>query len=328
MAPLMPLDYRPVYPADDVERALPDLEAATLLLGEPAKLLAQRVARACQRVGITREAVLQAASLATIRLARRHGGLGQDFHAYHNEHHVLELLEIKLPALLAHTALNTEDREALVLFCAGHDLRQREVRLHGDDPVGANEAASLAEFLRLLGDAGLGGEPGLARATRYSIVGSTFATGTDENTLGAFAHRLGPWLDETAPGWRDDPDAMRAEHLARIAADLDTSNVASPYPDFAESAISLAAEIQYRSGRPLSSVEAGASCVGFLSAGQERYVFSLQRFASREGRLAFGALRDANAARVRAHGSALRETFDGHMGTGDQVIARFRELAR
>lgn len=324
----MPLDYRSVYPVDDVERALPDLEAAALLLGEPALLLAQRVTRACQRVGITREAVLQAASLATLRLACRHGGLGTDFHAYHNENHVLELLELKLPALLAQAPLSTEDCEALALFCAGHDLRQREVRLHSDDLVGANEAASLAEFLRLLAHAGLGGEPGLARATRYAIVGSTFATGTDENTLGAFAHRLSAWLDETAPGWRDDPNATRAEHLARIAADLDTSNVASPYPDFAESAIALATEIQYRSGRSLASVEAGESCAGFLTAGQERYVFSLQRFASREGRLAFGALRDTNAARVRKHGRALRESFEGHMGSGEEVIARFRALAR
>ena len=83
-----------------------------------------------------------------------------------------------------------------------------------------------------------------------------------------------------------------------------------------------------RAGRRLDSPEAGASCLGFLAEGQERYVFNLQRFASREGRAAFGTQRDANAARVRETSRRLREHFatqtprDAHA-----VILAFRSLA-
>lgn len=326
----MPFDYRLVYPADAIEVALPvnaELPADT---AARALAYADRVSRACAAAGVDRSAVIAAARTGVLRMAYRHGSLGTDPHAYHNQDHALELLEDKLPALLAAAPLPTVEREALVLFCCTHDLRQREVRAHDDAPIGPNEAASLAETERLLDAVGLD-DPALVTVLRFAIVGSTFAAGHHEvgQAQGAFAHRLGPWMDAERPGWRADPTAAEAEHLARMAADLDTSNVASTYMDFAQSAVALAVEMQDRAGRSLDTAESGASCLAFLTEGQERYMFQLQRFASREGRAAFGMQRDANAARVRETGRVLRERFavGTPPPTGHDVIIAFREIA-
>lgn len=326
----MPFDYREVYAVDVVEQALPGPGLPSTGLDARAVAYAIRVERACARAGVERRAIVELAALGVVRMAMRYGALGSDVHAYHNEDHLLDLLEDKLPALLSTALLPTVQREALVLFCACHDLRQRESRRHDDEPIGANEAASLAETERLLDAAGLD-EPLLRKMLRFAIVGSTFAAGHDDSVQrqGAFAHRLGPWMDGAHPGWRDAPAAADAEHLARMAADIDTSNVASPYIDFAQSAIALATEIQYRAGRGLESHEAGLGCLGFLTEGQERYVFALQRFASREGRAAFGSQRDANAARVRETGRLLRARFPAEAPpvSGHAVIAAFRDIA-
>jgi hypothetical protein len=326
----MPIDYRWVYPADAVEQAVALAGMSISGLDPRAAAYAERASRACALAGVERPSIITMVRAAVVRMAMRYGPLGSDPHAYHNQDHLLELLEDKLPALLATALLPTVEREALVLFCACHDLRQRETRRHEDESIGANEAASLAETERLLDAAGMD-DATLRTMLRFAIVGSTFAAGNDEKVQaqGAFAHRLGPWMDVAQPGWRDDPIAAEAEHLARMAADVDTSNVASPYIDFAQSAVALATEIQYRAGRSLDSVEAGHGCLGFLTDGQERYVFALQRFASREGRAAFGAQRDANAARVRETGQRLRERFATQTApaSGHAVIAAFREIA-
>jgi hypothetical protein len=326
----MPIDYRLVYPADAVEQAVPIGALTNPALDPRASAYARRVAHACERAGIGNAAVIDLAGVAVVRMAMRYGPLGKDGHAYHNQDHLLELLEDKLPALLATAHLPPVEREALALFCACHDLRQRETRRHDDEPIGANEAASLAETERLLDAAGIG-NAAIRTMLRLAIIGSTFAAGNDENvqSQGAFAHRLAGWLDGSQPGWRDDPIAAEAEHLARMAADIDTSNVASPYIDFAQSAVALATEIQYRAGRSLEGPESAAGCLGFLTEGQERYVFALQRFASREGRATFGAQRDANAARVRETGRRLRERFPAGSSpsSGLAVISAFREIA-
>lgn len=325
----MLIDYRPIYPADRVELAIPGGWQPDAHPEPRAIDLVRRTAAACRRIGIQREAVIAAAGIAVVRMAIRHGSLGDDRHAYHNEDHLLDLLADKLPALLAVAPLPLEQREALALFCAFHDLRQRETLRHDDGSIGANEAASLAEAERLLDALGLSGSvPRMA--LRFAIIGSTFATGADEHDLprGAFAHRLAAWLDATHAGWRADATTVEAEHLARMAADIDTSNVASIYGDFAESAAALATELQFRAGRDLGSEAAGLSCLAFLTDGQERYITVLQRFASFEGRTAFGAQRDANAPRVREVSRRLRERFpEAVRPTGHDVIAAFRAIA-
>lgn len=325
----MPFDYRRAYPADEVEAHLPGPALPPALASQPRLSdYARRAAAACRAAGVERASVAAAVQLGVLRMALRYGEDSADPLAYHNEGHLLELLEDKLPLLLSVAPLPTLEREALVLFCACHDLRQRETRRHPEAPIGPNEAASMAEADRLLDAAGLE-DPALRTLLRFAIAGSTFATGADEGQAqGAFAHVLGHWLDGQRPGWRNDALAPQAEHLARMAADLDTSNVASPYIDFAQSAIALAIEIQHRAGRRLDSPEAGASCLGFLGDGQERYIFALQRFASREGQAAFGTQRTANAARVRETGRRLRAHFGAQAPrNAHAVILAFRAIA-
>ena len=121
----MPIDYRLVYPADAVEHAVPIGALANPALDPRAAAYADRVARACQRAGIGHPGIIDVAAIAVVRMAMRYGPLGRDGHAYHNQDHLLELLEDKLPALLATADLPTVEREALALFCACHDLRQR-----------------------------------------------------------------------------------------------------------------------------------------------------------------------------------------------------------
>lgn len=321
-------DYRRDYAADAVEHALPGT-APTPCRDARAIAYADRVRRACAGLGVEREAVVTAASTAVVRMAYRHGALGDDPHAYHNQDHLLELLEQKLPALIAAADLAPIDRDALVLFCACHDLRQREARRHRDDPVGANEAASQAEAERLMADVGLDGTP-LRLRVRWAIAGSTFAAGVDEagRGQGAFAHGMAGWLASERPDWSNEPTLVQAERLARIAADLDTSNVASSYPAFAASAVALAIERQQRAGRELSAPDAGEDCLRFLSDGQAHYVFDLQRFGSAEGSRAFGPQRDRNAARVRATGERLREAFSAGAPVDAQaVITTFLAIA-
>ena len=82
--------YESSYPPDASELALPDVAAARRLLESRRPDIPQRLAAIAQRFDLDPRA-LDAAVLGTARLAHRHGSLGQDFHAYHNETHVLEV---------------------------------------------------------------------------------------------------------------------------------------------------------------------------------------------------------------------------------------------
>lgn len=315
-----------VAPPDAIELAIP-AGATAGPHGDPrGSALAERAERACLAIGVDDPAVRAAVRVAVLRMAYRHGALGDDPHAYHNEAHALGLIERTLPALLATAPLPTHEREALALFCACHDLRQRESAATAG-PIGANEAASIAETERLLAASGLDARP-LRLALRFAIAGSTFATGSDDDaSKGAFAHRLGGWLDGGHPGWRLDDDAVAAERLARIAADLDTGAIGGDYADFAAQAAALAAELQHRGGHALDTAAAGQACLRFLTDGQRRYVAHLHRFASAEGHAAFGARRDANVRRVAETADRLARRFAaGPAPDGHAVVAAFLAL--
>ncbi|HAI60022.1 MAG TPA: hypothetical protein DCM32_09120 [Xanthomonadaceae bacterium] len=319
----MPIDECFDAPADAVERALPATSDAAPA-DTRAEALLRRADAACRRVGVDRDSVRAVVRIAVLRMAHRYGPFGDDRHAYHNEEHALGLLERTLPALLAAAPLDTADREALVLFCACHDLRQRECG-PAVGPIGADEAASIAETARLLAAQGLN-DRRLHLALRFAIAGSTFANGTEDAEKGALVHRLGAWLDGSKPCWRDDADAVNAERLARIAADLDTGSIGAPYAEFAAQAAALAVELQYRAGRPLDSRAAAAACLQFLGEGQRHYVDALHRFASAEGRAAFGERRDANARRCAKTARDLAERFPVAPADAHAVLAAFAAI--
>lgn len=341
------------YPADEAERALPDAAAALALLAaeRPGLLprLRSRHADWQQRFGAVdpqrSRAVEAAIVLGVARLGLRHGGFGDDLHAYHNEGHALDLLLGRIDRLLAHPAsagLSIEDAFALELFAATHDLRQREHE-PGPAPVGANEAASLCEAGRILELCGLSAEaePALHLDLQLMIAGSTFdarpregSASDPENSAervargGALAPQLREWLAQSKPDALALPGIERALRLACIAADLDTANVGESFAHLCESAVQLATEREMRAGRRLGAAQSAEPCRQFLQHAQIRYLEELHRFCSPEGEKLLGAAKARNLDRMRALAQALEaDAAFKSANSGAAVIAAFEILA-
>jgi hypothetical protein len=280
-----------------------------------------------------------AVRLAYARLAVRHGRLGSDFHAYHNEGHILEICAARLPRVLAlpgARALSVRDGCALLLFGAGHDLRQREAPMFSAG-IGANERASTEEMLRILDAAGFDRalDHDFYVALELMIAGSTFDARSGAHPYnaaelvqsgGALAAKLDAKLDKHHPGWREDAALVRGQHLALVAADLDTANVADAFPAFAENGENLCREREMLSGRSLDAGESALPALGFLTDGQDRFFFDLHRFNSEIGHAAFDAGKAANAPLVKALtlGVRARIALGGPPATGAQVIEAYR----
>ena len=340
------------FPADAVERQLPDVASAQRLVAarrpDFAELLATRRERLRSAFGHAIDEPLERTERALVlglaRFGMRHGSWGGDYHHYHNENHALEVLDGRLGRLIDQVgldALQAGDWLALSLFSTCHDLRQRE-SIDFRHPIGNNEAASIAETCRILALAGFLPERdrALYLALELMIAGSTFDARPAPPVLdynpaevvasgGALAPKLAVLLDAERPGWRADADIVRAVELAQIASDLDTANVGEPLVWLAESASRLCQEREMRSGRKLDAADSGPPCVGFLSDGQERYFSELHRFCSDPGRATFAAAKQANAARVRHMSARLRARWDARAAprNGLEVLAEFSALA-
>ncbi len=336
------LGYDRLYPPDATEAALPDAAAARALIARKGSDLADRLQAIAQRIGANAR-TLDVAVLAAARLGHRHGSFGEDFHDYHNEHHVLELAERRMGRLL--DAMGDEaptglDAALLLLFAACHDLRQRETR-DVPGPVGGNEAASIAETGRILDSCGFNRDHdrNYYVALELMIAGSTFDArprrATDPASLdlpstagGALARGLALWLDGEHPHWRDDPDARRGERLGRLAADLDTANVGEAFLLLCETALRLCREREMRAGRALDSAASAGPSLGFLGPGQAHYFFELHHFCSREGERVFGDGKLANAARVRDTSQAMLDRFATQPpADGNSVLSAFMQLS-
>ncbi len=347
----MILDYPRGFPPDAIERELPSPGTArAALAGNDAALDAMIEARRRDFAPLATtadagEALLDrtetAVRLAYARLAMRHGRLGTDFHAYHNEDHILEICAGRIPRVHAAARpsdLSIEDACALLLFGAGHDLRQREEPFFATG-IGANERASTEEMLRILDVSGFDREreADLYVALELMIAGSTFdarAPGTAYNAAelvqsgGALAAKLDVKLDKHHPGWRMEPAVLRGHRLALIAADLDTANVAEPFAAFAENGENLCREREMLSGRSLDAAESAQPALKFLTQGQDRFFFELHRFNSDLGHAAFDAGKDANAPLVKALivGVRARLALAGPPATGRQVVDTYRAV--
>jgi hypothetical protein len=340
------------FPADSVEREIPDVAAARTLagrrMGRLEEALAMRHAELAPLIpGMQGASELLARCadfirIAYVRLARRHGTLGEDFHAYHNEEHIVDILQGRIGRMIqTHGvfALGLRDWCVLNLFAASHDLRQREEPAY-EAGVGANERASLEEAFRLLESTGFSPEADadIFLALDLTIDGSTFDArptpgGAAFNAAelvqsgGALAAKLAQKLDKHRPGWRDDARLVHAHDLALIAADLDTANVAEPFARFADSAENLCLEREMLCGRDLDSRESAQPVLGFLTDGQDRFFFDLHRFNSELGRGAFGAAKDDNAARLKSLSLGLRAriAMRGAPESGRQVLQAYAE---
>lgn len=339
------------FPPDDVERRIGDVAAARALVTQRRPdvlvLLNRRRAVYHDVYGGSAQRYLERAEnavlLALARMGVRHGSFGGDFHDYHNEDHVLEILDRRIGRVLGQegvSALPGRDWLALSLFAACHDLRQRDSV--GYRPgIGDNEAASIAETHRILDLAGFDADSDreLYAALEVMIAGSTFDATPHPPTYnsaevlttgGPLAPKLAELLDSLRPGWRNDDQLVRATELALIASDLDTANVGERFAELAASAARLAAEREMRSGRALSSGDSGKPVLGFLTDGQERYFFDLHRFCSALGTAVFGKGKEFNAPRVRGLAAALRARFGARPAgsyTGREVIDAHLALA-
>jgi hypothetical protein len=333
--------YESSYPPDATEQALPDVAAARRLLSERRPDIIERLTAVATRFSVDPRA-LEAALLGTARLATRHGSFGDDFHAYHNETHVLEVGERRLVTMLegmGQMGPPPEDISALLMFAACHDLRQREP-YDFPGPVGGNEASSTAECFRIMDLAGFDRVADRAQyvALELMITGSTFdakpAAHSDPQTDelpeiagGALARGLHLWLDHSVPRWREHADTRRGERLARLAADLDTANVGEDFVQLCETALRLCREREMRWHRKLDSDESAMPCLGFLGKGQEFYFYELHAFSSREGERVYGPGKAANGPRVRETTAALLQRFAGKSPiSGAVVLAAFSEL--
>ena len=348
----MIFDFPRTYPPDAVEIELRDIGAVRACAGERLAELDAALAQRRLELQPLLTSAADAASLlercedviriAYARLARRHGSWSNDFHAYHNEGHILEILSDRIGRLIASSgifALSLRDWCALGLFAACHDLRQREQPAY-EAGVGANERASLEETFRLLATVGFDAvaDGDLFLALDLMIGGSTFDArpppgGAAFNAAelvqsgGALASQLERKLDKHRPGWRDDAGIGHALSLALIAADLDTANVAEPFVRFAATAANLCREREMLCRRSLDSVESAQPVLGFLTDGQDRFFFDLHRFHSEFGRATFEPAKAANAEHLRSLSLGLRARIAvaGRPTSGGQVLKAYGE---
>ena len=151
----MIFQYPTEFPADDCERLVPDPATARQLVRERRpELIALITHRRKRFAGLTSgiadttlDAAEDAILIAFCRLAYRHGNWGKDFHDYHNENHIFEILGARLERLIDAVGLDSLailDWFLLALFAAAHDLRQREVPQFAAG-IGSNERASIEE---------------------------------------------------------------------------------------------------------------------------------------------------------------------------------------
>jgi hypothetical protein len=342
--------YPREFPADAIEHRVPDPGTARTLITarrpDVLALLERRRRRLASEVAEepseTIERAENAILMAFCRLAFRHGSWGDDFHAYHNESHILEILGPRLDRMLDAVGENLSLRDwfRLSLFAAAHDLRQRETPEFAAG-IGSNERASVEETFRILRACGFtpATNAELFASCELMISGSTFdarpASATHDynpaelvvQSGGALAQKLDAKLDKHAPGWRDDAGIRHALELALIAADLDTANVAEPFSLFMASAERLCLEREMRNRREPASAAAAQPILAFLTDGQERYFFELHRFSSEAGRRIFERDKRDNGERLLALTAKLRAQFASAAPVdGAAVLGAFRQL--
>ena len=340
-----------VFPADEIERQIPDTATAERLLAEkdPSFLRYSQQRRSSfektfgQGYSDLLDKAGRALLIAYARFASRHGTWGKDLHPYHNEGHAIEILADRINYLCDKAGgdrLQPQDWVLLTLFGVMHDLRQREAP-EVDALVGANERASIQEAHRIMTIAGFDPETDndIYLTIESMIAGSTFHVQPKQNplmapaeavmTCGALAPTLIGQLQQENPDWRNQPELVNRIRVTLIASDLDTANVAEPMIKFCRSAVRLCKEIEFRSQRDLGE-ESAKSVLFFLTVGQESYFFNLHDFDSDIGREVLGAMKESNAPQIMQLIEHMREKFGEQPApgvSGQMIIDEFMHKA-
>lgn len=285
---------------------------------------------------------LDAMILCLARIVLRNGSASPLHRYYHDELHPFDLLE-RLQRLHEFAPGSIQAREffALCMFSTAHDLRQDQPG-YDTDCVGYNERASAEEFARILDLSGFdrNSETSLYSLMRDMIHGTTFYD--DEFTCRGTNWPGGALAPVLADAARNGDVSGNSNHaldeagirLVFMATDIDTANVADPFPVFIDRASRLCREVQNIAGKPYLDSGTAREVFEFCTDLQERYFFILQRFFTQESQACFRADKDANGVKLKAVIRQMREKFIGRLAEpdhgieGEVILETFQKLSR
>ena len=262
--------------------------------------------------------------ICVARILSRHGSMAGDHYSYHDELHGFDLITHlrKLYHTKPGAALSPEEWMYLAIFANAHDLRQTETGFD-EDGVGNNERASADEVVRILSDVGFDPEyqQPMFQLLRWMIYGTTFLPTTTEfgdTIMGPGA--IAPFIAQRI---RDEGHAVgeltadQAAELVLLASDIDTANVAQPIDQFTNSSARLCRELHRLEGHTTLGDDTAASVLDFLTKGQERYFFVLQRFNSHIARSAFEESKQQTGKLLKRLTRWIQDEFRSQLGEGD-----------
>ena len=340
------------FPPDAIERNIYDLKVAEAFLAAYAKDLIdfaqERRDSYIDTFGVNYKSFAErgyaACVICVARILSRHGSMAGDHFNYHDELHAYDLITHLRE--LFHTepggAVSAEQWMYLAIFANGHDLRQKETG-YGEDGVGNNERASADEAARILSDVGFDPEfqQPMFQLLRWMIHGTTFLPTTMEfgdTIMGPGA--IAPFIAERI---REEGHAVgeltadQAAEMVLLAADIDTANVAQSIDQFTIRSARLCRELHKMDGHTTLGHDTSASVLEFLTKGQERYFFVLQRFNSHIARSAFEESKQRTGRHLKELTRWTREEFGGRAEQGElsasgekilrAYLARARQMA-
>ncbi len=288
------------------------------------------------------KSVREVCLVAFARMAQRNGTWGNGKRYYHDETHIIDILDGRLSSVCGSSGsqdLKASDWILLVLFAVTHDLRQTE-EIRPLDNIGANELASIEEAHRLMLDCGISFEEHayLFDTLSLMIKGSTFVNQRRPGAVnghynpppigGSLAPEIAHELIEANPDWQSNSELKSQINLVLLASDLDTANVAEPHQQMILVAIKLCLEIEEIIGRDIKSTESAEYVFEFLTRRQELFFFDLHRFYSDIGRSAFATGKEKNAKFLKDLISQARESLSIDGKTGEEVVAAYQALVQ
>ncbi len=334
------------WPEDDVEQEISDFAIAERLLEKKLPELLVAIKRGNEELldsvgaGVTEmpDLAYRVSVIGLARMALRHGSLADNSLAYHNERHLVDVLDhlrmiihyqnqqpakTNPQASLHH--IGPVSCLCLSLFAATHDIRQSQKAVD-DDGIGHSERASADEALRILKQAGLRPQQysGIFQLLRWMIYGSTFFVQTKKFNSGVVEPgALAPLVGENIlrQGVVMDPfSARHSAELVSLATDIDTANVAEPINQYARQSVNICQEVHQ--GRDFASTDQqlSRSILNFLTNGQQQYFFHQQRFYSVMAQKALNAPKQQTGELLKQLITWMQQHFLGTTADSDSEI--------